>query len=245
MSCFFVLRQSTYAVMLSDSLGLKRNMSVAYPDGSLSQFGELPERVPKLHQLHPNVHVAAVGPWPVTGHCFDTFSRQVVEMVGELPPEGLVANLGAGLVQALEGWLSSSGRDVETERKRVDIRVCVLLTGELVTESDRERGWNTSCYLLQTYGQLEPEPVQGSVFWASTPELSKVVATIFALPALEMLVAQGPFAAAQVAEAVHSLASRLSHHISEECNILLLGGDRPTVLKGTAVTWPADYLKDA
>jgi hypothetical protein len=241
MSAFYVYRQPKYVVIVTDNLGVQMSQ---WGEAKGTSLGFVPERVSKVHQLHPNVHVAATGVWTVTGACFDTFSRQLEGLNRGVLGEDLVDSLATMLDEVLTAWLVKLGQDPAVRKHEVDISLCVLLTGDLAADRDRARGWNNSCFVIESSSDFRPRPVGGDAFRVYNKALTDLVMSVAELPEVRQVAAAGPFVAAQILEALHAFASRLSIWISEDCNIVVLGVGKPTVLKGTVTVWPAAHLRE-
>lgn len=229
MSMFFVARASKYAVVLSDSMALEE-----FDPGNF-----VPVKRSKIFKVCRNVYAVAIGEWQIYTQALDSFSRVISGRAQSVSSQDLVNAFAVEVVRSYGDFLIKTGRD--PKERTLDVRVCLILSGPLASDEDRNEGFNTSCYLFETARSFEPTRVSG-VAYAYNDTLSRLALRIFEDPSIVSLREKGPFAMAQILDAIHAFISKLSIYISVDSSIVIIGEDGHTVVKGTLITLPANYL---
>ena len=216
MSVFLAHQESSYLVLLADSLGTKTHAAGGSP---------YPFTAPKLVHVAPGVYAAHAGTL-----------QPAIDMLSEL---------GKILEQAtswdtLTTHMQGIGENVYARyRERFksdsfDVRVVIIVTGERRHPSDIEQDRTSSIVLWEVARKFEPHHVNGYVYFAGSVPLSELATNFLGQPLLAGMLRQGPLAATHALVAAHAALSKLSSTISPDANVVVIGeGGEHTVLHGT------------
>lgn len=217
-------------MLLADSLGVKSSAPSA--GGTEGQL-KAPVTAPKVVHVAPCAYAVHAGTW-----------QPALEMLTRLR------------VMILEGgwspqWgeccvaMSAIGHDVYGHYRKVfgldsfDVRVALVLTGDLRHADDRSAGRSSSIVLWEVARNFEPVHVVGHLHFGGDASLSKLATTVLGQDVLSNMASQGPLPCAQALLATHALLARLSTHIGTDANVVVCGSDTEhTVIHGTMVSLP-------
>ena len=215
-STFLVHQESSYIVLLADSLGAKSHGAGGAP---------YTVTAPKLVHVAPGVYAAHAGTL-----------QPAIDMLSEL--EKVLAT--ATTWEAVTSRMRQIGESVYAryqERFKTDsfdVRVVLVLTGERRHPSDSGHDRSSSIVLWEVARKFEPHHVTGDVYFAGSVPLSELITNFLKQPLLAGMLQQGPLAAAHALVAAHAALSKLSSTISPDANVVIIGeDDEHTVLHGT------------
>jgi hypothetical protein len=215
-SIFLVHQELSYLALLADSFGSKSHAA-----GGASY----PVTAPKLVHIASGVYAAHAGTL-----------QPAVDMLGELGKKLPSAASWDALTSSMKGI----GEDVYARyRERFqsdsfDVRVVVVVTGELRHPQDIAEERSSSVILWEVARKFEPHHVRGHIYFAGSVPLSELATSFLAQPLVAGMLKQGPLAAAHALVAAHAALSKLSSTISPEANVVIIGeDDEHTVLHGT------------
>ncbi len=215
-STFLVHQESSYIVLLADSLGTKSHGAGGAP---------YTVTAPKLVHVAPGVYAAHAGTL-----------QPAIDMLSEL--EKVLST--ATKWEAVTSRMRQIGESVYAryqERFKTDsfdVRVVLVLTGERRHPSDSENDRSSSIVLWEVARKFEPHHVTGDVYFAGSVPLSELITNFLKQPLLAGMLQQGPLAAAHALVAAHAALSKLSSTISPDANVVIIGeDDEHTVLHGT------------
>lgn len=141
--------------------------------------------------------------------------------------------------------MSAIGHDVYAHYRKAfglesfDVRVALVLTGELRHADDKAAGRSSSIVLWEVARDFEPVHVVGHLHFGGDAPLSALATSVLSHQVLASMTAQGPLPCAQALVATHALLSRLSTRIGAEANVVVCGADAEhTVIHGTLVSLP-------
>lgn len=216
MSTFLVHQESSYLVLLADSLGTKTHAAGGAP---------YPVTAPKLVHVAPGVYAAHAGTL-----------QPAIDMLSELGETLATATTW----ESTTSQMQSIGEKVYAryqERFKTDsfdVRVIVVLTGERRHPSDVECDRSSSIVVWEVARKFEPHHATGHVYFGGSAPLAELATNFLAQPLLAGMLRQGPLAAAHALVATHAALSKLSSTISPDANVVIIGeDDEHTVLHGT------------
>jgi hypothetical protein len=214
-STFLVHQESSYVVMLADSLGQKTH------SGDSASYSLA---APKLVHVAEGVYAAHAGTLQ--------------------PAIDMLAELGAKLEHtdswnALTAQMKEIGLGVYERYKErfrsdsFDVRVALVLTGERRNPKDIEEDRSSSIIIWEVARKFEPHYVRGHLYYAGSTQLSELATNFLAQPLVAGMLKQGPLPAAHALVATHAAVSKLSSTISPDANVVIIGDeDEHTVLHG-------------
>ena len=124
-----------------------------------------------------------------------------------------------------------------------DVRVALVLTGDLRHADDKSAGRTSSIVLWEVARDFEPVHVVGHLHFGGDAPLSALATTVLGHEVLSNMASQGPLPCAQALLATHALLARLSTRIGTEANVVVCGADTEhTVIHGTMVTLPQSAM---
>jgi hypothetical protein len=215
-STFLIHQESSYLVLLADSLGTK-----SHPASTATY----PVTAPKLVHVGPGVYAAHAGTL-----------QPAVDMLSEL---GKVLNR-ADSWQALTSQMTEIGVAVHDKYKdrfksdSFDVRVAIVLTGPFRHPEDIARDQSSSILLWEVARGFVPHHVTGHLHFAGSVQLSEFATNFLAQPLVRGMLRGGPLSAAHALVAAHAALSKLSSSISPDANVVVIGEDEEhTVLHGT------------
>jgi hypothetical protein len=224
-SAFLIQQDQQYAVLLADSLGTKESPGV----------GRIPVAAPKLVHVAPCAYAAHAGTWQPALEMLSRLRSLIISREGVAPANA--ASLSVDMPKI--------GVEVHAEFQKLfrveslDVRVALLLTGNLRHPDDAAEGRSSTVLLWEAASQFVPKRITGGLYFGGSPVLSDLAGTILNHPFVLDTMRQSPLACAQGLLAAHSALSRLSTSISPEANVVVCGeGEEHAVLHGTLVTLP-------
>ncbi len=216
MSTFLVHQESTYLVLLADSLGTKSHAAGG---------ATYPVTAPKLVHVGSGVYAAHAGTL-----------QPAIDMLSELGDTLTAATTWDTVTSGMKdiGHRVYARYQERFKSDSFDVRVVVVLTGERRHPSDIERDRSSSIVLWEVARKFEPRYVSGHIYFAGSAPLSELATNFLAQPLLTGMLQQGPLAAAHALVATHAALSKLSSTISPDANVVIIGeDDEHTVLHGT------------
>ena len=215
-SAFLVHQESSYLVLLADSLGTKTHAAGGAP---------YPVTAPKLVHVAPGVYAAHAGTL-----------QPAIDMLSELGKTLEQATTWDAVTAHMKGIGETVYARYQERFKTdsFDVRVVLVLTGERRHPSDSGHDRSSSIVLWEVARKFEPHHVTGDVYVAGSVPLSELITNFLKQPLLAGMLQQGPLAAAHALVAAHAALSKLSSTISPDANVVIIGEDcEHTVLQGT------------
>lgn len=229
MSMFIVHQDTEYTLLLADSLA-RRRLS--------SSLDTISTRASKLVSLGRGVFAAHAGTW-----------QPATAMLSDLAIL-LASPRGRRLShKSLRATLSTLGRKrlAEFQSKwpglAIDVRIALVITGPLRDASDKQASRSSTVLLWEAARKFTPVSTRGTLCFAGSSALSRLTSDLLAHDSLKELFQGSPLAAAQALLAAHAAAAKLSDSISEESNLILIGGDqKSSILRGSLLSLPSESL---
>ena len=216
MSAFLAHQESTFLILLADSLGIKSHVAGG---------ATYPVTATKLVHVATGVYAAHAGTL-----------QPAIDMLSELGESLTAATTWNSITSRMQHIGESVYAQYQERFKSdsFDVRVVIILTGEKRHPSDIERDCSSSIVLWEVARKFEPHYVTGHVYFAGSTPLSDLATNLLAQPLLAGMLQQGPLAAAHALVATHAALSKLSSTISPDANVVIIGDDdEHTVLHGT------------
>jgi len=229
MSMFIVHQDTEYTLVLADSLARRRLSSS--PD-------TISMRASKLVSLGRGVFAAHAGTWQPAAAMLSDLAILLASPRGRrLSHKSLRAALSTiGRRRFAEFQSKWKGLDI-------DVRVALVVTGSLRETSDKQAARSSTVILWEAARNFTPVSTRGTLCFAGSPALSRLSSDFLAHETLNELLRGSPLAAAQALLAAHAAAAKLSDSISEEPNLILIGGDqKSSTLCGSLLSLPSDSL---
>ena len=216
MSAFLIHQESTYSVILADSLGSKSHSAGGAP---------YTVTAPKLVHVAPCVYAAHAG---TLQPAIDMLSALGERLKEALSWEALTSSMEGIGVEVYERYRERFKSDT------FDVRVALVITGERRHPDDVAADRSSSIVLWELARRFEPHRVTGHLLFAGSVPLSELATNFLSQPLLSGMLRQGPLAAAHALVATHAALSKLSSTISPDANVVVIGEDAEhTVLHGT------------
>lgn len=216
MSLFLVHQETSYLVLLADSLGTKSH------SGGDSSY---PVTAPKLVRVAAGVYAAHAG---TLQPAIDMLAELGEKLSDRSTWEGVTACMKSIGETVYERYLQRFKTD------SFDVRVVVVVTGDRRHPQDIESDRGSSIIVWEVARKFEPHHVRGHVYFAGSVALSELATSFLAQPLVAGMLKQGPLAAAHALVAAHAALSKLSSTISPDANVVVIGDDdEHTVLHGT------------
>lgn len=216
MSTFLVHQESSYLVLLADSLGLKIHASGGSP---------YPVTAPKLVHVAPGVYAAHAGTL-----------QPAVDMLSELGETLTTATTWESVTSSMQsiGEKVYARYQERFKTESFDVRVVIVLTGDRRHPADVGCDRASSIVIWEVARRFEPHHATGHVYFGGSDPLSDLATNFLAQPLLAGMLQQGPLAAAHALVATHAALSKLSSTISPDANVVIIGeDDEHTILHGT------------
>ena len=216
MSIFLVHQETSYLVLLADSLGTKTHADGGAP---------YPVTAPKLVHVASGVYAAHAGTLQP--------AIDMLAALGEILP---TATSWESVTSSMKG-IGESVYEKYKERFKsdtFDVRVVVVLTGDRRHPQDMKDARSSSIIVWEVARKFEPHYVKGYVYFAGSVPLSELATNFLSQPLVAGMLKQGPLAAAHALVATHAALAKLSSTISPDANVVVIGDDdEHTVLHGT------------
>ena len=215
-STFLVHQESSYLVLLADSLGTKTHVAGGAP---------YPVTAPKLVHVAEGVYAAHAGTL-----------QPAIDMLAALSDKLEEAQSWESLTAEMKGIGQSTYAKYQERFKSdsFDVRVVIVLTGDRRHPQDISEDRSSSIVLWEVARTFEPHYVRGHLHFAGSVPLSELATSFMSQPLVAGMLTQGPLAAAHALVATHAALSKLSSTISPDANVVVIGEeDEHTVLHGT------------
>lgn len=221
-------------MLLADSLGVKGSApTLAGPAGQLKS----PVKAPKAVHVAPCAYAVHAGTW-----------QPALEMLTRLRAMILEGGWSPRWAECCAA-MSAIGHDVYGHYQKAfglesfDVRVALVLTGDLRHEQDKAAGRSSSIVLWEVARNFEPVHVVGHLHFGGDAPLSALATSVLSHEILLSMASQGPLPCAQALLATHALLSRLSTGIGTDANVVVCGADAEhTVIHGTLMSLPQSAM---
>ncbi len=216
MSLFLVHQESSYLVLLADSLGTKTHVAGGAP---------YPVTAPKLVHVAEGIYAAHAGTLQP--------AIDMLAALSELREEGSTWDAVTAEMKAIGESIYAKYRE-RFKSDSFDVRVVLVLTGVRRHPQDIAEGRSSSIVLWEVARSFEPHYVRDHLYFAGSIPLSELATSFMSQPLVAGMLTQGPLAAAHALVAAHAALSKLSSTISPDANVVVIGeDDEHTVLHGT------------
>lgn len=215
-SIFLVHQESSYLVLLADSLGTKTHAAGGAP---------YPVTAPKLVHVAEGVYAAHAGTLQPAIDMLSALGEKLAEATSWETLTAKMKGIGEAIYAKYQERFKSDS---------FDVRVVVVLTGDRRHPQDISDDRSSSIVLWEVARKFEPHYVRGHLHFAGSTPLSELATSFMNQPLVAGMLKQGPLAAAHALVAAHAALSKLSSTISPEANVVVIGeDDEHTVLHGT------------
>ena len=216
MSIFLVHQESSYLVLLADSLGTKTHAAGGAP---------YPVTAPKLVHVAEGVYAAHAGTLQPSIDMLSALGKKLGDATSWESLTAEMKGIGDSVYAKYQERFQSDS---------FDVRVVIVLTGDRRHPEDIAEDRSSSIVLWEVARKFEPHYVRGYLHFAGSVALSELATSFMNQPLVAGMLKQGPLAAAHALVAAQAALSKLSSTISPDANVVIIGEDDDhTVLHGT------------